>query len=356
MLSLTLALILPAHAGRADRNAERAYEAYTDMDTRKALKHCSKALRIDPSHVDASAVCGGALLQVGTQAQDPELIQLGVGLLDYVASVDPNHPLVGTWEAMLTMWSSPVLIPEPEVRCTPAAQGAWNKAEEAFSRGDMKEAREYYEVAANSCEHPQLWTYYSDTFFHEGDLEGAIAAYDHALEIEPCYWAARRFKGDALFKNGRQEEGIRWTASAIACNPTYETAWSYLAGGMDPRVSRARGPGKPTFGDDAIDLTLQTSGPWPLHIQVIYGGALAAELPSRLDRERYAVGMVLDTMEGRPGEGMELWQLLGEAEARGQLDPAIFVLLLDEALVPEFLDYREEHLDELTDFVLSLMR
>lgn len=356
MLALTLALILPAQAGRADRKADKAYAAYNDLNMDKAFKHCSKALRIDPSHVQASAVCGGVLMQVGTQYQDAELLQMGAGLLDYVASVDPGHPIVTTWDAMLKMWSRPTLIPEPEVRCSPATQAAWNKAEEAFGRGDMKGAKDYYEVAALGCEHPQLWTYYGDTFFHENDFAGAIAAYDHAIAIEPCYWAARRFKGDALYKQGYADQGIRWTASAIACNPTYETAWAWLEGGMDPRVAAARASGKPHFSDDTIEMTMQMSGPWTLDIQLMYGVGLAAELPTQLARERNAVTLVLGSMEGREARGMELWELMDEANSRAQLDPAIFVLLLDEALVPEFLDYRQEHLEELTDFVISLMR
>jgi hypothetical protein len=46
-----------------------------------------------------------------------------------------------------------------------------------------------------------------------------------------------------------------------------------------------------------------------------------------------------------------LWRLLDAAEREGYLDEAIFILMLDEALVPEFLEYREAHLHRLSDYV-----
>ena len=52
----------------------------------------------------------------------------------------------------------------------------------------------------------------------------------------------------------------------------------------------------------------------------------------------------------------ELWQLLDQAAANGQQTEATYVLLLDAYLVDEFLVYREDNLDKLTDYVLSLVR
>ena len=143
-----------------------------------------------------------------------------------------------------------------------AAMAAWDKAEVAFGQGDVLGAREYYEVATASCEHPRLWTYYGDTFFNLGDMDGAIAAYDHALEIEPCYWVARRFKGDALVAKGFRDEGIRWTASALACNPQYEPAWAYLQPLLDDRVQAARVT-KPRFEPGVLEMSIEDQpGPW----------------------------------------------------------------------------------------------
>ena len=80
---------------------------------------------------------------------------------------------------------------------------------------------------------------------------------------------------------------------------------------------------------------------------------------SRLDQERAAVRAAVQYVAEQQQQqhpGMELWQLLAEAQESGQTDEAILVLMLDEALVEEFLAYREQNLDRLTDFVLSLMR
>jgi len=358
MLSLYLALLLPAHAGRPDRLASKARQSYLEVDLEKAFSRCSKALDIEPDHVEASAVCGAVLMQAGMLYSDPELLDAGTLLLEYVRSVDPTHDLVVSWDALLKMATTPQLLPEPQVRCTPAAQGAWDRAEEFYAQGDMDQAQEYYQKAAHSCEHPQLWTFYGDTFFHQEDYEGAIAAYDHALAIEPCYWVARRFKGDAFLKQGRTTDGIRWVASAIACNPTYEGAWAYLDSQIDPRVGSARSAQKPRFEAGSIQLALDAPAPWTPDIQLVYGAAFVPGL-SRLAQERSAVQTVLQYVAEQQQQrdpGMELWQLLAEAQERGQTDEAILVLMLDEALVEEFLAYRDQNLDRLTDFVMALIR
>lgn len=360
MLLLVFSLISPAQAGRADKKAEKAAAAYYDLDMAKAFKHCSKAMRIDPGHVDANAVCGAVLMAIGSEIGDAEMLSMGGQLLGYVGSVEPEHPMVLSWAALVKMFNTPVLIPEPDVHCGAGAMGAWDKAEEAFGRGDIAGAREHYEVATASCDHPRLWTYYGDTFFNEGDLTGAIAAYDHALEIEPCYWAARRFKGDALAQMGRRKEAIWWTASAIACNPTYEPAWAYLQTEMDDRVPAARAMPKPDFAPGVLLISTEESpAPWSTTVQTTYGLGIAALAGSRLESEMLSTSVVLSSL--REGgllfaPGNELWQLLDEATVNGQQTEATYVLLLDAYLVDDFLAYRDDNLDKLTDYVLTLMR
>ena len=357
MLALSLLLIAPVHAGRADKKAAKAMHAYDNVQMYKALKHCSKAMKIDPTHVDANAVCGGVLLVIGAESQDAELMTMGSELLAFVGTVEPDHPIVTSWDALLKMMTTPQLIPEPDPHCGPAAMGAWDKAEIAFGQGDVLGARDHYEAALNSCEHPRLWTYYGDTFFNLGDLDGAIAAYDRALEIEPCYWVARRFKGDALFQKGFQDEGIRWTASALACNPQYEPAWAYLQPVLDDRVQAARAP-KPRFEPGVLEMNVEDQpAPWTSTVLVMYGVTLA-QPGNRLAMETLATNVVLDHLVAEDtlhDPGMELWQLLAEAQTAGQQEEATYVLMLDEFLLEGFMSYREENLDGLTDYILSLM-
>lgn len=357
---LLLALLSsPSHAASADRLAAKAERAYDAHDYEKALNKCLKALEKDPNHLQGASVCGATLLMVGTSVGDDEMASKGAEVLNLVAQADPKNKHVMFWAAVLQL-NTPRLIPEPEVRCSAAAQANWDKAEAAFSQNDMRAAQGYYESATALCENPKLWTWYGDTFFAAGDYQGAIAAYDHALEIEPCYWAARRFKGDALVQQGQVPEGIRWTASAIACNPEYATAWSYLDPMLDPRVDAARGHRAPPVTPGVITLDEDARAPWRGDVATIYQAQMQMGLTTGVPVSRtQAVAAVLGhlrELDALDKPGMELWALLDQAEQAGQLEEALFILMLDETSVEDFLAYRDQNLDGLTDYVLTLLR
>ncbi|HBF42548.1 MAG TPA: hypothetical protein DDW42_02745, partial [Desulfobacteraceae bacterium] len=42
--------------------------------------------------------------------------------------------------------------------------------------------------------------------YNEGDIEGALRETSSALKIDPCFWEARRFKGEILLINGEQKD------------------------------------------------------------------------------------------------------------------------------------------------------
>lgn len=65
----------------------------------------------------------------------------------------------------------------------------------------------------------------SDAFTHmalarylnnENDVEGALGEIEKALELDPSFWEARRFKGEILLKQGRQGDVIREYRDVIA--------------------------------------------------------------------------------------------------------------------------------------------
>jgi tetratricopeptide (TPR) repeat protein len=80
--------------------------------------------------------------------------------------------------------------------------------------------------------------------FVRGDMDKAIAAYKHALEMDPRLYDAALYAGDAEFKKGYNSTepqfrsdhfdaaGI-WFAKAIAIDPNRETAYRYWGDALD---------------------------------------------------------------------------------------------------------------------------
>jgi tetratricopeptide (TPR) repeat protein len=73
----------------------------------------------------------------------------------------------------------------------------------------------------------QEWFDKAEAAFSSGDLAGAVGLYSKALEVNPQYYAAATFAGDAEYKLGHPAEAGNWFAQAIAINPDIETAYRY---------------------------------------------------------------------------------------------------------------------------------
>ncbi|HKV38360.1 MAG TPA: tetratricopeptide repeat protein, partial [Blastocatellia bacterium] len=63
--------------------------------------------------------------------------------------------------------------------------------------------------------------------FAKGDLEGALARYSRALELEPHLYEAALFAGDACFKQGQQDKAGEFFQRAVAIDPNREIAYRY---------------------------------------------------------------------------------------------------------------------------------
>lgn len=82
-------------------------------------------------------------------------------------------------------------------------------------------------AAAQPPEPGQEWIDQGEKAFTSGDLEGALADYKKALEVNPNLYAAALFAGDAEYKLGHLDEAGFWFAKAIAIDPNVETAYRY---------------------------------------------------------------------------------------------------------------------------------
>ena len=65
--------------------------------------------------------------------------------------------------------------------------------------------------------------------FVQGNLDGALAAYQRASELDPKLYEAALFAGDMYFKKGQAFKTSEWYERAIAIAPDRETAYRYSA-------------------------------------------------------------------------------------------------------------------------------
>lgn len=71
------------------------------------------------------------------------------------------------------------------------------------------------------------WFVKAEAAFTHGDLPAAVGFYQKALEVNPQYYSAATFAGDAEYKMGHYEAAGKFFAQAIAINPDVETAYRY---------------------------------------------------------------------------------------------------------------------------------
>ncbi|HVF41670.1 MAG TPA: tetratricopeptide repeat protein [Pyrinomonadaceae bacterium] len=69
----------------------------------------------------------------------------------------------------------------------------------------------------------------AEAFFTSGKLDGALADYQKALQLDPTLYAAALFSGDVYMHRDDFKNAEVWYQRAIAIDPTKETAYRYSA-------------------------------------------------------------------------------------------------------------------------------
>jgi tetratricopeptide (TPR) repeat protein len=89
--------------------------------------------------------------------------------------------------------------------------------------------------ASPDTPHPPGWDTFqqAESAFTRGDLAGAVMLYSKTLDINPQYYAAATFAGDAEYKQHHYTEASAWFAKAVAINPDIETAHRYWGDSLD---------------------------------------------------------------------------------------------------------------------------
>lgn len=349
---LSLGIALPAHAGKAERAAhlaEKADAAYNQGDLLEAFKLANKALKLDPALPYALYLRGMIAFTVGGQVGGPEgaaLLLAALNDLAQVAVLAPDTTYGSIARDTIASMTAQTPFPSPRYDCPADAQAELEEAERLYSVHRFDEARGHYEQALAGCpSNADWWVYYGDIFFMAGNWSGARQQYGKALALDPCNWTAHRFMADAWSKEADSQESYASLLRATTCNPGYAAARQNL----QQLVSAHHG-------------AWSWSAAPPRARQNSLGGAWAALAAARarqtagspLEQERAAVREALALWRQRP-DNDPIWRALSGAEERGELDAAIFLLLMDPALYPEYIPWRDSHHAELIRFAGSYL-
>jgi tetratricopeptide (TPR) repeat protein len=361
---------------KAELVAAQALVAYDASDRETALKMARKALKKDPENLVARYVRASAMLDVlesGAIGGGPDVEALQQALrdeLDGIAEAGGAASFVAIRALVRLSASRGPLIPEPTYACPPEAEAAIAQAESLFMQRDYAGATPYYEAALQQCpQNATWWIYYGDVFFQQEQWPGAIEKYRAALALDPCFAPAHRFLSDAFVRTGEAIPALGEAVLAVACNPDYEVGWTWLGGFAEASGGRLRyadvaKPMRVPQGASVGDVTSSDPADVEYSLWFVYAvsrhGPHAADATA-MDHEQAAVRAALARFGERlPAEdsarpGLRAWQLLAEADREGNLDLAVYALLLDEALVGDYLVWRTQP-DNLTRMSMWITR
>ncbi len=365
MLSVLL-LSLSAAAGdrRGEALAGRAEKALLAGAVEKAWALSSKAREHDNDNPRAVGIQAVLLISSASpdNPQAAAMLNEGMVLMSWLTELAPESPYVALSQGILSEMTDPSLLTESVPECSEEAHEQHEKAEVAFAQRNMDAAGTHYRRALSLCPTAaSWWTYYGDVWFALGDFDKAREGYQESLSLEPCYWPAHRFWGDTLRKEGDLLGARDRAAISVACNPEYEIGWRFLEriteeGSGAFRWVPVNKPEAPERDADLASIEGASEGPFSGAAGRVYQKSrltAAGEGGSPLQIERSAVERTLATLPGDGAASGLLWLRLAEAQDAGYLDEAIFLFLLDEALLPEFLNHRVEHLDRLSRYVIE---
>ena len=353
LLQLVVGPSFASPAARSDKLTEKAHAALSD-DPLKAYKLAGKAIEADPMNAEAHFVRGSAGITIAGRLNDQRVAGMAITLaredLKFVVSHSDEAFDVGLARTLLSLGTRAPVLEDPTAECSSEATLAFNVAEAALGRGDFATARGAYQDAVDGCPgNAQWWAYYGDAWFNSGDYAIAQEMHNRALLIEPCYWSALRFRGDARIRDGHVVEGMNDAITAVACNPGYEIGWGYVQAALEALDARMlREPVDRPEPADVATSDLPTV--WTAYFAARDGSA--SDDP--MERERSAIRAGVTTWQALSGPPPSpLWAAMAAADTEGRLDAAIYTWLLDMDLRDGFLAYRKDHLAELVDYIRS---
>ena len=348
---LSAPLAAPAQAATREERAQKftvkAARAFDEGDVSNAFKFANKALALNPQDVHALFVRGMLAFSIGGQIDGengPKLMAAGLRDLLMVSTLAPDTEMGSIARDTVMSMTSQNPFPEPAYDCPPAAQAALNEAERWYSLRQPAQARAHYEAALQGCpQNANWWVFYGDVFFMAENYPGARQQYTKALERDPCNWMAHRFMADAWAKEGDAQSSYESLLRALTCNPGYAAAQQNLRSLVESRRGTWLMGRAPVRSRQAA-----LGGTWAVLAEARKRASAGGGTP--IEQERAAVLEALTAWRKAP-DSDTTWKALSEAEARGELDSAIFLLLMDPALYADYIPWRDAHMDELVRFL-----
>ena len=187
---------------------ERIYEELKDWDnayiTRQKIARIS---RKDFSHILAHyLVENGKICQMEGDLNRAQVF-FGKAISTYKGCVDAYLHLGDLffareeYEKAISTWKKVVAI-APQFTFL-----AYRRLEGAYSRmKNLKPVEDFLKECASSNKDAFTHMALARYLYNENDVNGALKEAENALELDPTFWEARRFKGEILISHGKEKE------------------------------------------------------------------------------------------------------------------------------------------------------
>ena len=86
---------------------------------------------------------------------------------------------------------------------------AYKRLEDSFSKiKDLRPVEKFLNECINKKPDVFIYLAFARYLYTKGDIEGAIYQINRAIDMDPYFWEARRFKGKILLEQGKEKEAL----------------------------------------------------------------------------------------------------------------------------------------------------
>jgi len=185
---------------------------------------------------DAASGPRGGQTDEAAQANALYASQNFVGALPLYEELHKRHPKEVAWDERLAMCLLGAAHTHPDAEAAAMQERAHQLLLEAKAGGDnsnlLQVVLEKLEAPAGAAPagpvSPGMDAFQrAEKAFSSGDLPGALKLYEESAAADPKFYEAPLEAGDTEYKRGNYKEAGTWFARAIAINPDRETAYRY---------------------------------------------------------------------------------------------------------------------------------
>ncbi|HLW55581.1 MAG TPA: tetratricopeptide repeat protein [Candidatus Angelobacter sp.] len=259
-----------------------------------------------------------------------------------------------------------------------SVNGAMNRGEAAFAKGEWQEAIKEYTVALELD--PTLYfaaVNIGDTYFRLKENDKAGEWFARAIQIDPNQETAYRYWGDALMQGGRIKEARTKFIQGLVAYPYRQTSWGGLNGWLSrnrlkyksipikvPEGPKTGSKGETIITVDPAQADSSTAAAWmvyPMERSLWQKEKFAKVYPQeksyRHSLKEEAAALTLSAKvyqeiqakkNEKPDPGLSL---LSQFVAEGMIEPYVLLITPDQGIAQDFAAYRDAHREKLIEFV-----